>query len=168
MAKSNIGGQFTWKRTDNVLIVYFVKTGEKRTDEQLAEATFNLQEIWSSYKEFDEVQAEASAYGIKQKLADSTALPETVLSKDERVEYMVNTFHRLSVDRLWNNKTKADPDKVKVSQRELGKIDSLADLRAMKMLDGKAGFIMPQEAKDKLVELEAVVVEEEMKDKKKK
>lgn len=167
MAKSNIGGQFSWKRIAEALAVFFVEKGKKIEDRQTAEAVFNLKLIWPEYGAFDEVQAEAASYGIKQKLADSTALPETVLTKDERITYMKDTWTRLTVDKLWTSKAKADPDKVKVSQRELGRLDSLVDLRAMKMLDGKAGFVMPQEARDKLVELEEFVVKEEKVDKKK-
>lgn len=169
MAKSNIGGQFSWKRDNNVLIVYFIKIGEKRLDSDLAEATFDLTIYYPDFNKYDKSQQENIAYGAKQKLADSTALPETVLSKDERIGYMKDTWARIAVERDWNSKAKADPDKVKVSQRELGKLDSLLDLRAMKLLDGKAGFIMPEEAKVKLVELEELVVKEEKKvDKKKK
>lgn len=166
MSKSKIGGQFSWKLQDSMAVVYFVKTGQKLTEKATNEAVFELTYLFPEFDSFTEVQQLAIYYGVKQKLADSTALPEVTLTLKDRVDYMNLTWDRLIKEGQWNAKGRSDPDKVKVSQRELSKIDSLVELRAMAMLDGKAGFVMPQESKDKLIQLEALVKAEEKKEKK--
>ena len=158
MARRESVGRFTWTMEGTTAQCFWLEKGKKREEEQEPEHEFDMSVLFENFKELNEVQRKVIFYGVKQKLADSTAIVTDVpMTKKERLGYMIETFVRLG-EGTWNEK-KASGDTIKVSKKKLLEVSSLVDLRAMKSLDESGLLVMPEEAKAKLLELEEAAKE---------
>ena len=98
---------------------------------------FDLSELFDNVEDFNEVQINTVAYGIKQKLADSCARPkELTLTGEERVAQLDAVWARL-LEGDWNQKGVTRGVGIKKSDLELAyeKADD-ADKATMRKLFG--------------------------------
>jgi hypothetical protein len=116
--------------------------------------TFNLLLIWPTFLDFEEVARELGAYGVKQKLADSTARSkEAKLTLTELKDQLASMWKQLSVDKKFTTGTRTGDGLLKHNQM-LGMFDQLVqngltEAVAFKMvLNGKdrAGWLAEKTA----------------------
>lgn len=73
-------------------------------DDEDRQQMFDLTELYPDYREYNEVQKNIIAYGVKQKLADSCARSkDQTLTSQERTEQMDEVYSRM-VSGDWNQK----------------------------------------------------------------
>lgn len=82
--------------------------------------SFDLAELFPNFPEFDDVQQQSIAYGVKQGLSDITARSEDEkLTETEKVAAMEKRFKMYTVDRKWTSGKRGGGITKKVSKEHL-------------------------------------------------
>lgn len=95
--------RMTWERKEGIMIGnWTTKQGDKVVKDPLVR--YNIKDLFKDWDTFVKVQKNVIEYGIKQKLADSTARPsDSKLSKKEVVKQLDETWALLKSGK-WNKK----------------------------------------------------------------